>query len=274
MHDGTRRSIGRDTTLCISLAARPGTFGSRFHNHLYGALGLDWIYKAFTTRDLPAAIGGVRALGIRGCAVSMPFKEACIPLLDGLAPSASAIGAVNTIVNDSGTLTGHNTDHRALLELLSRRALRADTTFALRGSGGLAKAVLVALADAGLRDGVVVARNEGAGRPLAERHGARWQRDVSVRASLLVNATPLGMTGPDAGALAFPDDAIASADLVLDVVAQPRETPLAARARALGKPVITGDEVIVLQAVHQFALYTGIAPPADAVAAAAAFALG
>lgn len=71
--------ISRDTRLCMSLSARPGNFGTRFHNYLYRALGLDYVYKAFTTRDLPAAIGGIRALGIRGCAVSMPFKEACIP---------------------------------------------------------------------------------------------------------------------------------------------------------------------------------------------------
>src|SRR6185295_1689302 len=97
-------TIGRETTLCMSLAARPGRFGSRFHNHLYEALGLDYVYKAFSTTDLPAAIGGVRALGIRGCAVSMPFKEACMAFLDALAPSARAIDSVNTIVNDAGRL--------------------------------------------------------------------------------------------------------------------------------------------------------------------------
>ena len=93
------RAISRDTQLCMSLAARPGSFGTRFHNHLYELLALDYVYKAFTTSDLPAAIGGVRALGIRGCAVSMPFKEACVALVDELSPSAAAIGSVNTIVN-------------------------------------------------------------------------------------------------------------------------------------------------------------------------------
>ena len=81
----------------MSLAARPGRFGSRFHNALYEMLGLDFVYKAFTTTDLAAAIGGVRALGIRGCAISMPFKEAVIPLLDRLDASAAAIDSVNTI---------------------------------------------------------------------------------------------------------------------------------------------------------------------------------
>ena len=58
------RAISRDTTLCMSLAARSGQFGTRFHNHLYAALGLDYVYKTFTTTDLPAPIAGIRALGI------------------------------------------------------------------------------------------------------------------------------------------------------------------------------------------------------------------
>jgi shikimate dehydrogenase len=66
--------INKDTQLCMSLAARPGNFGTRFHNFLYRELGLNYIYKAFTTRDLAAAIGGIRALGIRGCAISMPLR--------------------------------------------------------------------------------------------------------------------------------------------------------------------------------------------------------
>jgi shikimate dehydrogenase len=64
--------INKDTQLCMSLSARPGNFETRFHNFLYRNLRLNFVYRAFTTRDLPAAIGGIRALGIRGCAVSRP----------------------------------------------------------------------------------------------------------------------------------------------------------------------------------------------------------
>jgi shikimate dehydrogenase-like protein len=80
--------IDKDTQLFISLAARPGNVGTRFHNFLYRELGLNFIYKAFTTRDIGSAIGGIRALGIRGCAISMPFKEAGIEYLDELDASA------------------------------------------------------------------------------------------------------------------------------------------------------------------------------------------
>ena len=86
--------IGRDTRLCMSLSARPGNFGTRFHNRLYELLGLDYVYKAFSTQDLAGVVRGIRALNIRGCAVSMPFKEDVIPLLDALEGSAAAIDSV------------------------------------------------------------------------------------------------------------------------------------------------------------------------------------
>jgi shikimate dehydrogenase len=268
--------ISKDTRLCMSLAARPGNFGTRFHNRLYAELGLDYVYKAFTTDDLPAAIGGVRALGIRGCAVSMPFKEAVIPLVDALAPSAAALRSVNTVVNDDGRLTAYNTDYTAVRDLLAGHRIPVDAPFLLRGSGGMAKAVAGALFDAGLRTGTVVARNEAAGRALAETYGYAWQPEPAGRqAPLLVNATPIGMAGgPEADGLAFDTAVIAAADTVLDVVALPVETPLIRAARAHGRAVVTGSEVLVRQAVEQFVLYTGVRPDDELVALAAAHARG
>ena len=266
--------IGRDTRLCMSLSARPGNFGSRFQNHLYEALGLDYVYKAFSTQDLAGAIGGIRALNIRGCAISMPFKEACIPLLDELAPSAAAIESVNTIVNDDGHLRGHNTDYVAVAQLLEQHRVKPQTPFVLRGSGGMAKAVASALRDAGLAQGVIVARNEDAGRRLAAACGYRWEPELgALRPAMLVNVTPIGMAGGRENEdLAFPEDAIAAADIVFDVVALPSETPLIREARARNKRVITGAEVIVLQALEQFVLYTGQRPSSEQVRQAAEFA--
>ncbi|WP_242124410.1 shikimate 5-dehydrogenase [Sphingobium sp. Sx8-8] len=266
--------IGRDTKLCMSLSGRPGNAGSRLHNRLYEILGLDYVYKSFSTTDLPAAVGGIRALGIRGCAISMPFKEAVIPLIDALEPSARVIDSVNTIVNDDGRLTGYNTDYVAVRDLLERR-IATPLPFLLRGSGGMAKAVVAALRDAGFAEGCIVARNEAAGRALAEQYGYAWRAELPREsAPLLVNVTPLGMEGADADALAFPLEYIAGCAVAFDVVAQPVETPFVRAARDAGKPVISGGEVIVLQAVEQFLLYTGIRPPAEAVREATLFAHG
>ncbi|OLU34398.1 shikimate 5-dehydrogenase [Pseudomonas sp. PA15(2017)] len=266
--------ISKDTRLCMSLSGRPGNFGTRFQNYLYRELELDYLYKAFTTTDLPAAIGGIRALGVRGCAVSMPFKEACIEHLDGLHDSAATLQSVNTIVADDGRLTGYNTDYSAVVKLLQKHGVPAASRYALRGSGGMAKAVACALRDSGFADGSIIARNETAGRALAEQCGVHWSEALDAEpAQLLVNVTPLGMRGAEAGQLAFSEQAVAAAQWVFDVVAVPVETPLIRLARSLGKPVITGGEVIVLQAVEQFVLYTGVRPDAELIERAARCAL-
>ncbi|KKX61038.1 shikimate 5-dehydrogenase [Pseudomonas putida] len=251
----------RDTQLCMSLSGRPGNFGLRFHNHLYEQLGLNFYYKAFSSQDLPGAVGGIRALGIRGCGVSMPFKEACIALVDELDPSAAAIQSINTIVNTDGHLKAFNTDYIAIAQLLQTHQVSRDTTFALLGSGGMAKAVASALRDGGYHNGLIVARNERTGQALAKSLGYSWQAELGDRRpQMLINVTPIGMTGPQADQLAFDAKAIEAADIVFDVVAVPSETPLILRARAEDKHVITGLEVIAIQALEQFVLYTGVRP--------------
>ncbi|AMA46336.1 shikimate 5-dehydrogenase [Pseudomonas monteilii] len=264
----------RDTVLCISLAGRPGTFGVRFHNHLYQQLGLDYYYKAMSTDDLPAAVAGIRALGIRGCGVSMPYKEACLALVDEVDPSAAAIESVNTLVNTDGHLKAFNTDYLAIRQLLDLHQIDPSTAFALRGSGGMAKAVACALRDAGFTQGMIIARNEQAGRHLADLCGYRWQHELGdLCPPMLVNVTPIGMSGgPEAERLAFPEHAVDAAERVIDVVALPAQTPFVRRAQAAGKPVITGLDVIALQALEQFVLYTGIRPDDEQVAAAVAHA--
>ena len=266
--------LSKDTRLCISLAARPSNFGTRFHNYLYAELGIDFIYKAFTTTNLASAIGGVRALGIRGCSVSMPFKEDVIALVDEMDASATSIQSINTIVNDDGYLRASNTDYIAAADLIRARGIDPATPFLLRGSGGMAKAVAAAFRDSGFEHGTLIARNEARGQALAHELGYRWAAEpTSLSAPLLVNVTPIGMAGgAEANNLSYSAEAITDATTVFDVVALPAETPLILAARAAGKTVITGAEVIALQATEQFERYTGERPTPDQVAAASAFA--
>ncbi|MFS0853387.1 shikimate 5-dehydrogenase [Microbacterium sp. 179-I 3D4 NHS] len=265
--------LNKDMTLCISLSARPSNNGTRFHNFLYEALDLNWIYKAFAPTDLGQAIAGVRGLGIRGCAISMPYKEDVIALVDRMDPSATAIESVNTIVNDDGVLTAYNTDYTAIAQLIEENALDASASVLLRGSGGMAKATAAAFRDAGFTAVTIVARNEQAGRALAELYGFGWRGEVGdATADILVNVTPLGMAGgPEEHTLSFAEDAIAAASVVFDVVALPAETPLVRAGRAAGKTVISGAEVATRQALEQFVLYTGIRPTQEQVRAAEEF---
>lgn len=269
--------LNKDMTLCISLSARPSNNGTRFHNHLYEQLGLNWIYKAFAPTDLAQAIAGVRGLGIRGCAVSMPYKEDVIALVDVMDPSAKAIDSVNTIVNDGGRLTAYNTDYTAIEQLLQRNAVPAHYSVLLKGSGGMAKATAAALRDAGFRDVTIIARNESSGKPLADLYGFKWSpelpaADAGGTADMIINVTPVGMAGgPDADSLSFPPEAVDAAKVVFDVVALPAETPLIKAGRAAGKTVITGAEVATIQALEQFVLYTGVRPTDEQVRAAEDF---
>ncbi len=265
--------LNKDMTLCISLSARPSNNGTRFHNHLYEALGLNWIYKAFAPTDLAQAIAGVRGLGIRGCAISMPYKEDVIALVDRMDATASAIDSVNTIVNDDGVLTAYNTDYAAIAQLIDRHALDPAGTVLLRGSGGMAKATAAAFRDAGFREVTIVARNEANGRALAELYGFGWRASLGdATADVIVNVTPIGMAGgAEERTLSFPPETVDAASVVFDVVALPAETPLIAAGRAAGRTVITGAEVATLQALEQFVLYTGIRPSDEQVRAAEAF---
>lgn len=265
--------LNKDTTVCMSLAGRPSNIGTRFHNFLYDELGLDFVYKAFTTGDIEGAIRGVRALGIRGCSVSMPFKEAVIPLVDELDPSATAIGAVNTIVNEDGRLIASNTDYEAVARLIRQQDIDPALPVLVRGSGGMARAVVAAFRAAAFVELTVLARNATAGHALAERYGYRWTAEEPPPGSaVLVNATPLGMSGAGADVLAFTAGNVRAADVVFDVVALPAETPFILAGRSADKQVITGAEVITLQAALQFERYTGVVPTPEQVARASAFA--
>jgi len=268
--------LNKDMQVCISLAARPSNLGTRFHNFLYEELGLNFVYKAFTTEDLEGAVRGIRALNFRGCSVSMPFKEAIIEFVDVMAPSALAIESVNTVVNDGGVLTASNTDFEAVLSLLGARGISPSRKVLLRGSGGMAKAVAAAFKQSGFSAVTIQARNIAAGQALADKLGFYFVADAELAANpqnfdILVNVTPIGMAGANESELAFTRDLIDEAQVVFDVVAFPSETPLIVAARAAGKTVITGAEVIALQAALQFEAYTGVVLTADQVRRASEF---
>lgn len=267
--------LNKDMQLCISLSARPSNIGTRFHNYLYDELGLNFVYKAFATDDIKGAVAGIRALKIRGAAVSMPFKEEIIQYLDELMPSAAAIESVNTVVNDGGYLRAYNTDFEGVVKVIKERGLDSSDSVLVRGSGGMAKAVVAAFKDQGFKNLTVIARNEKAGKSLAEKYGYEFLPDSeldSLKAyAILVNVTPLGMAGGNESDLSFPVDVIASAKAVFDVIAFPAETPLIKKAEELGVEAISGARVMTLQAAIQFELYTGVKLTDEQVERAADF---
>lgn len=261
--------------MCISIAARPSNIGTRFHNFLYEELGLNFVYKGFAVDDAEGAVRGVRAFKIRGAAVSMPHKETVIPFMDEMDPSAAAIDAVNTIVNTDGYLKAYNTDYTAVATALTQHGIAKDFSVLVRGSGGMAKAVIAAFKDSGFTKVTVASRNEVTGKALASKYGIKWIAESELESiaphHVIVNVTPLGMSGGNEGQQSFPQRLIVASEVVFEVIAMPVETPLVIAGKAAGKEIITGMEIMALQAAIQFELYTGVKLSEDQVRRAAEF---
>ena len=258
-------SINRETQLCISIASRPSNFGTTLHNASYEALGLNFIYKAFGITDLKKAIDGVRALNIRGCSVSMPFKKMVIPYLDDVDETVRVIGAVNTIVNESGRLLGYNTDVIGAKIALESVNVSKEESVLLLGAGGVARAILYALKILGIKKVRIANRSEEKILPLnaiLPCESVKWSDRHSKSGNILINATSIGMT-PSSESIPLDENFIQKFRAVMDVVVSPMESKLIGSARLAGKEVAPGYLMSLEQAIAQFKLYTGFEPPRD-----------
>lgn len=214
----------------------------------------------------------------RGCNVTMPHKQAIMPLLDRVDEAATRIGAVNTVVRETdGTLTGYNTDAAGFLEPL--QTLLGETHLyrmaRIMGAGGAARAIVVALADAGFTL-VLAARDPAKARALLDELAPKGEHhavDIAHFApptdfafddregilDLIINASPLGMAGQPPLVFDFthaPPDSV-----VYDIVTHPVDTPLLQAARARGLPAIDGLAMLIGQAAAAFEKFFGMAPP-------------
>jgi len=228
-----------------------------FQNVLFARYGLGFFSTFFQPEEIGSLLRAMRLLDFRGSAVTIPFKEQVIPQLDTVDRDAAAIGAVNTVIQCGGELSGYNTDWlgiRGPLEHL--KGSRA----ALVGAGGAAAAAAHAMRSLGM-EVTILNRTPERARQLAARFGcASGPLTELERLSpdVLVHATPVGMH-PDTG-MAVPVRALRAGMTVFDLVYTPPETPLIRAARAAGCRVIPGTEMFIRQAREQFRYLTGILP--------------
>ena len=259
-----------------------------FQQAALDAVGFDGAYEAWDVA--PEGVGefvaGLRVPGTLGINVTVPHKEAVIPFLDEVDDWASTAGAVNTIVNRDGRLTGHNTDGIGFL-----RALRDGAGFDPQGSsvlvlgaGGSARGVVYALARAGAARLAIanrtLARAEALAR-LAVDSGVAAEAlalsdapGVAGEAALIVNCTSMGMAhGPDeTGSPLYAAD-IPSTALVNDLVYNPAETPLLREAAKAGAATLGGIQMLVYQGAASFEMWTGQDAPVDIMLEAATAAM-
>lgn len=247
--------------LCGSIAGRPGRFGVAMHNAAYRAAGLAYAYVAFGTEDTAGAVAAMRALGLRGLGVTMPHKTRIMAYLDAIDETARAIGAVNTVVNEGGRLTGYNTDWQGALDALAE-AGPVEGPAVVVGAGGGARSIVYALRT---KDCPVSILNRSAerGQALASALGAEYRGTPDRLAEMgayriLVHVTPVGRDSPDA--IAVPPEGLCPGAIVLDAVSTPAETRLLFEAKARGCRTIAGVRMQLHQARRQFSLYTGREP--------------
>ena len=254
-------------------------------NAAFEAVGLDWTYVALEVGQtrLPDALVGARALGIAGLSVTMPHKESAAACADVLSPIAERLGAVNCLVNHDGVLTGHNTDGEGFVRSLAH-GFQFDPTgkrCVVFGAGGSARSIILALADAGASEIIVVNRTLGRAERAAALAGDRGEV-VSVEgvgsdlaaADLVVNATSIGMGQPTAHDVPFDASVLHEGQVLVDIVYKPLETPLLAAARTQGAMVANGVSMLAHQAAVQFELWTGVEAPIDVMLASVASQLG
>ena len=232
------------------------------HNAAFSATSLNAVYLAFETGDIEECIKGIRALGIKGASITIPFKTTVMPFLDEIDPLAKRIGAVNTIVNDSGRLKGYNTDALGALKALEENVKLAGMTCLIIGAGGAARAIGFMLKEQDVAVSIVN-RSRKRGEALAASLGCPFvplDEISGIKGGLLVQTTSVGMY-PDIDQCPVPENILENGMVVMDIVYLPAETRLLNLARDRGCVIISGVDMFINQGAEQFRLWTDLDPP-------------
>jgi shikimate dehydrogenase len=243
------------------------------HNAAFEHLNMDYCYVTFSVRPdlLGDAVRAIRALNLNGVNVTVPHKENVIPFLDEISDEALFIGAVNTIKNDNGKLTGYNTDGRGFMQSLSEAGIDArDKKILIIGAGGASRAIGYYLCKEALEVHLFDVDDKKAG--LLKDHLNKLKGNVSLAYAksikdksffsgidIIINATPLGLKPDDS----MPVDMtlVNKNHIVCDLIY--KETPLLREASKIGCKTMDGLGMLLYQGVFAFEIWTGVKPPVE-----------
>jgi len=270
--------ISAKTKLCC-LIGDPveHTMSPAMHNAAFKELGLDFVYLPFLVKpeQLAQAVAGLRAINVRGFNVTIPYKVDIVPLLDSLDPLAEKIGAVNTVVNTSGSLHGYNTDAEGFYRALEVHGVKLEgKKVAVLGAGGAGRAISYILTEKGARITVINRREHLArAQDIADMIIKDLGKPVKVVAlnnlaeglcatDILVNTTSVGMW-PHSGDSPVPAALLKGIPVVFDIVYNPTETCLLKQAAQAGAKTFGGADMLAWQGALAFELWTGLPAPLD-----------
>jgi shikimate dehydrogenase len=259
------------------------SFSPLMHNISFELSGLNYIYLPFDVPPaaLKDAMRGMIALGIKGFNVTIPLKEKVLPLLKDISEEASIIGAVNTVVNDEGTLRGYNTDVHGVVESLNpHKEELAGAKVCVIGAGGAARGVIYALIRIfKVGEITIVNRTEQIGESLKEYFSTKMLFPeikslplvppdlVSTfrDSKLIINTTSMGMYPNIDDSATTIQDSFMTGQIVFDVVYNPVKTKLLKLAEAQGATIITGLKMFIEQGAKSYELWTGEKMPIEKV---------
>jgi shikimate dehydrogenase len=263
-------NITAKTKLCLVVGDPiEHSLSPHMHNAGYAALGIasDFVYLAAQVKidAIEAFVKGIRALGIRGVSCTIPHKSLVIPYLDEIDETAMKIGAVNTIVNDTGKLTGYNTDWLGIVDPLQTKTTIGGKHVALLGAGGAARAVLYGIQKQGGRVTIFNRTRETAEKLAKDFNSKALPLDDLAEIKnmdIIFNATSVGMH-PSESETPLAKEYIMKHHIVFDAVYNPLETRLLREAKEQGATIIYGYEMLLHQGAAQFELFTGKPAPVD-----------
>jgi len=244
------------------------TLSPLMHNSAFKRLGLDNCYVAFKVlpEDLPDAVKAIRSLNLLGVNITVPHKEKVIPLLDEVSEEASFIGAVNTIVNREGKLTGYNTDGRGFMSSLAEANISVDgKKILILGAGGASRAISYYLSEKTSKLSLFDIDKQKAKKLVNDLQKIRNNvffldnLDNIDTPEIIINATPLGLKPDDP--LPINTEIISPDMIVCDLVY--KKTKLLQEAEKKGAKILDGSGMLLWQGVLAFELWTGIKPPIE-----------
>lgn len=267
-------NISGKTKLCVIIGDPvEHSLSPAMHNAGYEALGIDdkfaFVAAHVKPEGLKDVVQGVRAMGVRGLTCTIPHKVGVMHYLDVIDPVAHKIGAVNTIVNNNGILTGYNTDWLGVVTPLEQITSLRGKKVALIGAGGAARAMAYGVTERGAKL-VIFNRSLEKAKELATSIGegieAKSIQDMNSESlkqmDIILNATSMGMES-QINETPVPKEFIQPHHIVFDVVYVPSETRLLREAQEQGATIIRGIEMLLYQGVAQFELYTGEKAPVE-----------
>jgi shikimate dehydrogenase len=238
----------------------------------FAKAGLDWRYLTLEVAplDLADAIRGMRAMGFRGCNLTIPHKVAVLRHLNRLSEAAQLMGAVNCVNRVGDELVGENTDGKGFVQSLRDATDPAGKVIVLLGAGGAARAIGIEVGLAGAREITIVNRTRERGEELSalinEKLSVRsravvWEGDYQVEpgTDVVINATSIGL-GDAAARVPLAVDSLSSEMVVADVIFNPPDSRLIRDARSRGCRTLDGLGMLVNQAVIGFKIWTGVEP--------------